>query len=157
MGRYWSTINGREGKFMFGVQSSDDPGALGMHEQEPTHIDYYADEDDVEDITENLDKQYDELGVPQEKRIYYIKKDNWQEYDKYEQEVLHDKVFMEVREDDEEEKAKHGHEIVWASRKEGYICYEIKGKALCLARVRLALSILSDIKDEGCCELEAEL
>lgn len=48
MGRYYYTDNGKEGKFMFGVQPSDDPDYMGMIEQEPTSIDYYADKDNVE-------------------------------------------------------------------------------------------------------------
>lgn len=156
MGRYYYTDNGREGKFMFAVQSSNDPEYLGMHEQERTSIDYYADEDDVPDIRKKLDEQYDKLGVPTENRIYYCK--DYKEMNEYEDKYLHDKVFVSVSHEDKDAMEKHKGEIGFASSKgNDYTDYEIKGNALALARVRLALNILSDIKDGGSCCLNAEL
>lgn len=155
MGRYYNTNSGREGKFMFGVQPSDDAGHMGMHEQEPTSITYYADEDDVEKIKRRLDRQYDYLGVPQEDRLYYCKDDK--EMMDYEDKVLHDKVFETV-EDTPETRKRFSRETPWASDKEGYLDFEIgQGRCLALARIRLALVILSDIKEHGYCELDAEL
>ena len=145
MGRYYYTDNGREGKFMFAVQSSDDPEYLGMHEQERASIDYYADEDDVPDIRKKLDD-----------RIYYCK--DYKEMDEYEDKYLHAKVFVSVSHKDKDAMEKHKGEIGWASNKgNDYTDYEIKGNALALARIRLALNILSDIKDGGSCYLNAEL
>lgn len=155
MGRYYNTNNGREGKFMFGVQPSDDAGHMGMHEQEPTSITYYADEDDEAKIKRRLNKQYDYLGIPVGERIYYCKDD--QEMMDYEDRVLHDKVFETV-EDTPEVRKRFGKETPWSSGKEGYLDFEIsQGRCLALARIRLALIILSDIQDNGYCELEAEL
>lgn len=151
MGRYYNTDNGREGKFMFGVQSSDDPEYLGMHEENPSYINYYADTQDVPEIKKKLDEQYDLLDVPKDKRIYYCK--DYKEMDKFEDEFLHCKVFVTVKDGDERYKGQVG----WYNGKEGYTDYEIPGKAICLARIRLALNILSDIKDTGSCSLEAEL
>ena len=159
MGRYYATETGREGKFMFGVQPSDDAGYMGMLEQEPTSVDYYADKDDETKIRLMLDEQYDLLEIPQDKRIYYTDKD-WKTYDKFEGEVLYPKVFVSVKEDDEEEMAKHKGEIKWAMGKEGYVSFEIGKKrvrTLALARIRLGIVILSDIKDTGECWLNAEL
>lgn len=155
MGRYYQTDHGREGKFMFGVQPSDDPQVMGMHEQDPTSVYYYADTDDEETIKASLDAQYDILGVPKEERIYYCK-DAKEAYE-YEKRVLEDKVWVSVADDDKETLEKYKDEVKWASDKEGYTNFEIKGHALVLARIRLGLDILSDIKDEGFCSLEAEL
>lgn len=155
MGRYYNTNSGREGKFMFGVQPSDDPGEMGMREQDPTMITYYADDNDVELIKENLDKQYEVLGVPKADRIYYCKTNK--EMADYEDKTLRSSVWVDVREDDEVEMKKHEKDTRWYCPKDGYVSFEIPGKALALARVRLALIILSDIKDEGYCSLDAEL
>ena len=69
MGRYYRTDNGAEGKFMFGVQPSDDPAEMGMHEQDPQVINYYADEDDgncyyaiYENIGDENDEDWTEWG-----------------------------------------------------------------------------------------------
>lgn len=155
MGRYYHTDNGAEGKFMFGVQPSDDPAEMGMHEQDPQVINYYADEDDVPTITKKLDEQYDKLGVPKEQRIYSY--DKYEEAIKFEEDVLTDRVFIHVKADDTEARKKYGN-ITWCSSKgNDYVDYEKEGMAICLARVRLALDILSDIKKTGYCSLEAEL
>ena len=79
MGRYYETNTGRRGKFMFGVQSSDDPGYMGMNEQDRSYIDYYADRDDEQKIRNKLDEQYDILGMPKGKRLYTYKEEK--EYD----------------------------------------------------------------------------
>lgn len=156
MGRYYETNGGRGGKFMFGVQSSDDPEYMGMHEQEPATVDYYADKDDIERIKNKLVEQYDILGVPKDQRKYYCK--DCKEMAKYENEVLHDKVFVTVNVKDEQAMKQYEGKDRWCSEKgDDYIDYEINNNALVLARIRLALDILSDIKDDGYCLLTAEL
>jgi hypothetical protein len=158
VGRYYDTETGRSGKFMFGVQPSDDPGFMGMQEQEPSTIQYYADKDMRADIKKNLDKQYDLLDVPKDKRIYYCK--DLQDYDAYEKKELTDKVFVSVREDDKEEMEKYKGKIRWADDKPGHVSFEIgkeRERTLVLARIRLGITILSDIKDTGECWLNAEL
>lgn len=141
---------------MFGVQPSDDPAEMGMHEQEPLVVNYYADEDDVPNITKKLDEQYDKLGVPKEQRIYSY--DKYEEAVKFEEEVLTDRVFVHVKEDDTETMEKYKNNTRWCSSKgNDYVDFEKEGMAICLARVRLALDILSDIKATGYCDLEAEL
>lgn len=154
MGRYYVTDGGREGKFMLAVQSSDDPELLGM---QPTSITYYADEDNAKNIKSMLDQEYDSLDIPKGKRVYYRDKDDYKDWCKYEDEVLHDKVFVSVRDDDKETLAKHDGETRWGSNKSNYSDFEINGNAIHLARIRLAVDILSDIKDNGYCTLDAEL
>ena len=168
MGRYYNTSTGREGKFMFATQSSDDPGYLGMSENQNT-IDYYADETDVEKITAKLDEQYDILGLPKEERIYRLPKPTKENslveedelYEKWENEHLRGKVWESFHKNNfEEAKAKYGDKAThWTSDKGNeYTDFEREpGLCLALARVRLALVILTDIAEDGCCELGAEL
>lgn len=137
---------------MFGVQYSTDPEEMGMSE-DPTYIQYYASDEDEPRVRERLDRQYDLLGIPNDKRMYYMK--DWGEYDKYEKDVLEDKVWIKCKVGGEEDK-KHGGETRWAGDSDDEVMYERKGMALILARIRLGLVILSDIKDEGYCSLEAE-
>ena len=142
MGRYYYTDGGREGKFMFGVQSSDDPEYMGMSE-DPSYIDYYASDDDAPKIKKRLDEQYDILNVPKDKRIYYAKTSK--DYDDFEREELENKVWIKVK-----DKTK------WYCEDKGYTMYERDNMALVLARIKLGVNILSDIKDEGYCSLRAE-
>lgn len=173
MGRYYNCDSGRSGKFMFAVQNSDDPEFLGMSEDTST-IHYYASEDDVDKITERLNEQYDILTVPKEDRIYVYPKgedgnDDIAAYDEWEKRVLYSKVWRDVKtsdlDEEEKEKEKEGGEknkndiaMRWSSEKgDNYVAIERPGgTTLALARIRLALTILSDIKDEGYCSLEAE-
>ena len=58
MGRYY---NGDiEGKFWFGVQSSDDAEFFGAIGSEPNYIDYYV--DDIEAVTKGLNNCKNALG-----------------------------------------------------------------------------------------------
>lgn len=154
MGRYYNTNTGRTGKFMFGVQNSDDPEYMGMSE-DPSYIQYYASQDDEPKIRKKLDEQYDILGVPNDKRMYTY--GDYGEYDKYENSELADRVWVTVNVNDKDELAKYDGQTRWASDKgNDYVCFERSGMALVLARIRLGTTILSDIKDEGYCSLEAE-
>lgn len=164
MGRYYYSGSGRSGKFMFGVQNSTDPEYMGMHEEEPTNINYYAGAEDVDYVTSKLDEQYDILGLEQEHRIYSFKEllrpgENGIEkeeirYQEWEDKYLHDKVWETVKEEEVENKTG----VRWASDKEGCVDLELgDGLCLALARVRLGLIILSDIEDNADCNLEAEL
>lgn len=137
---------------MFGVQSSNDPEYMGMSE-DPTFIQYYASKDDEPKIKAKLDEQYDILGVPKEKRMYYAK--DLEAYDRYENEELEDKVWVKVKDGSEEEKQFNG-KTKWYCEDKGYTLYERENMALVLARIRLGVNILSDIKEKGYCSLEAE-
>lgn len=137
---------------MFGVQPSDDPQYMGMSE-DPSYIEYYASEDDEPQIRKRLDEQYDILNVPKDKRMYYAK--DLEEYDKYEREELDHRVWIKVKDDSEEAKQFEG-KTKWYCEDKGYTMYERENMALVLARIRLGVNILSDIKDEGSCSLRAE-
>lgn len=87
MGRYYYDQDGREGKFWFAVQPSDDPGTvfhLNEEEGDESTIDYEG--CDSEFIKKKLDEQYDILGVPKRERKYRIrdeKKFVWEKLEKY--------------------------------------------------------------------------
>ena len=162
MGRYYDTSTGREGKFMFATQDSTDPQYLGMRENQ-NFIEYYADTDDVENITAKLNEQYDILDVPEKDRIYLLPSENVNDdeaMERYENEVLWDKVFESFHHGDlHKAHKKYGKKAThWGSKNgDEYVDFERKdGRALALARVRLALIILTDIAEEGYCELRAE-
>lgn len=161
MGRYYSTYSGREGKFMFAVQPSDDPEFMGMTEN-TSQIHYYADESDKREIRKRVKEQYEILGVPREDRLYVFPKtkdgkEDTEKYAKWEEEKLYPKVWKNVKYDEateEEKKAAH-----WASTLgNDYFAIELeKGKCLALARIRLGIDILTDIENDGVCELDAEV
>ena len=155
MGRYYETNTGRRGKFMFGVQDSTDPEYMGMNEQERGYIEYLADRDDEQKIRDKLDEQYDILGIPKDKRLYTYKEE--EEYDDYEKKHLIDKAFVDVKEDDKKEMEKYKGKTRWYCERKGYVSFEIANNALALARIRLATTILSDIREDGECYLQAEL
>ena len=52
MGRYYS--GDIEGKFWFGVQSSDDASFFGGEVHEPNHIDYYFDNDHLSEVKKGI-------------------------------------------------------------------------------------------------------
>ncbi|MAH46364.1 hypothetical protein CMI37_11070 [Candidatus Pacearchaeota archaeon] len=60
MGRYY---NGDiEGKFWFGVQSSDDADFFGSEGTQPDQLEYYFDEDNLPDIKKGIATCLEELG-----------------------------------------------------------------------------------------------
>lgn len=150
MGRYYSS-NNFDGKFGFGVQSSDDPSIFGMEEQEPSEITYYLEGTDEAKAhcKKVIDEQYDFLGVAQEDRVYEIEKggDIWELEEKY-----YDSGFREWTE--ELDKGK----IPYSSDKWKNGAVEIKdGIELAWCRVSLGCRIYSDLVKDGYCELTAEL
>ena len=60
MGRYFS--GDIEGKFWFGLQSSDAASRFGSEECEPQYIDYYFNEDNLEEVNEEIEKIVTILG-----------------------------------------------------------------------------------------------
>lgn len=146
MGRYYNTNTGRGGKFGFACQSSSDPhDYFGMHEQEPTEITFYADNDDTDKIKSKLDKIYDEASVPQKERIYELNKNDDEHQDFSNR--YHDYFF---------EKCKRG-EGNFAGENGTTEREVFKNAHLALSRLWLGLVILTDIKEEGYCSLDAEL
>lgn len=146
MGRYYNTNTGRGGKFGFACQSSADPHEyFDMHEEEPIEITYYADKDDVDNIKAKLDKIYDQANVPTNERIYELdgSDDEYQDFHN-----RYHKYFFERCESGEGNFAGEN----------GTTEREVFEKAhLGQSRLWLGLVILSDIKDEGYCSLDAEL
>lgn len=143
MGRYYNTTTGRSGKFGFGCQSSTDPEEFfGMVE---TCITYVADEGDVEDIKAKLNQIYDQAGVPQKERTYVLdgSKDEYEDFYKR----YHKYFFERCQEGEGSFAGENG-----ITEREVF-----KNAHLAMSRLWLGLIILSDIKDEGECELDAEL
>lgn len=154
MGRYYNTSGGREGKFGFGCQPSTDPGDyFGMSEEDPTSVTYYADAKDRVHIKLQLDRAYDKLGVEKEKREYYEPNENYDEWINNMHDFLNKYAFEDIKDEDWDGKATR-----YASEKPGYTSVErIDNAFLWVCRVFLGIKILSDIKDDGYCSLDAEL
>jgi predicted DNA-binding protein YlxM (UPF0122 family) len=71
MGRYY---NGDiEGKFAFGVQPSNDADFFGVMGTEPSVLEYYFDETNLEDINEGIKKCENQLGEYKDKLDYFFK------------------------------------------------------------------------------------
>ena len=159
MGRYYSTQTGKEGKFWFAVQPSDDPAKVyHMAEIEPDdewdeesgYSDNYADyeADDAEEIKGYLDGQYDILGVPKEERKYECKNEGeyvWEDLTKY--------FLTEEQTKDEDGKDTIGYHM----GDDKPTMYPIsREKELAASRVQLGLVIYNTILAEGICMLNAE-
>lgn len=159
MSRYYSTQTGKEGKFWFAVQPSDDPRTVfHMSEVEPddewdeeseyseTYTDYES--DNADEIKDHLDEQYDILGVPREERKYKCENEGeyvWEDLAKY---------YLTEKEPPKDE----------AYKVCGYYMGEDKPtmfpisseKELAASRVQLGLVIYNTILTEGICMLNAE-
>lgn len=157
MGRYYQTATGREGKFWFAVQPSDDPQKIyGMDEVERDDddeydygdtVDYYTDDKDY--VRNKLEEQYTILGVPPDRRRYevdiragYV----WDELDDY---------FLTTQEPPRDQ---DGYRPAGYYMGEGKPTkYPIsKGKELAASRVQLGLIIYNDIIESGSCSMTAE-
>lgn len=64
MGRYYS--GDIEGKFWFAIQSSDAASRFGGEEIEPSYIQYYFSEDDLESVETEIQAILDTLGEKKE-------------------------------------------------------------------------------------------
>lgn len=128
MGRYY---NGDiEGKFWFGVQSSDDAEHFGAIEQEPAYINYYV--DNLEDVEKGLKEARQKLGVD-EQRL----NDFFSSIDSYNDEMIikhyKDNYQIEITERD------------------------VNNKLTLLARIDLGEKIHKVVKEQGYCSFSAEL
>lgn len=65
MGRYYS--GDIEGKFWFGIQSSNDADFFGQQGQEPSHLTYYYDKDDLPQIKSGIKECKKHLGQNKKK------------------------------------------------------------------------------------------
>ena len=160
MGRYYSVQTGKEGKFWFAVQPSDDPKTVyHMSEIEPDdeldeesgYSDNYTDYEssDAKKIKKHLDEQYDILGVPKEERKYKCEEEGkyvWEDLAKY---YLTEK---------EPPKDAMGHTACgYYMGDDKPTMYPISSeKELAASRVQLGLVIYNTILTEGICMLNAE-
>ena len=130
MGRYY---NGDiEGKFWFGVQSSDDPEFFGMEEQPKYFIDYYIDEERIDVVKEALSICIQKLRWDHAKLKRFFSTTNG-----YNDEMIIDWY-----------KKQSGREI----GKD-----EVMYKLMWLARYELGKKIYHKVKEQGYCGIEAEL
>ena len=159
MGRYYSVQTGKEGKFWFAVQPSDDPKTVyHMGEIEPDdewdeesgYSDTYTDYEsaDAKKIKKHLDEQYDILGVPKEERKYKCEDEGhyvWHDLAKYyltEQEPPKDEAYKVCG---------------YYMGDDKPTMYPISSeKELAASRVQLGLVIYNTILTEGVCMLNAE-
>jgi hypothetical protein len=74
MGRYYS--GDIEGKFWFGIQSSDDASYFGGEEYEPNHISYYFSKSDLPEIENGIKNCKKELGIYRKKLDKFFEKAN---------------------------------------------------------------------------------
>jgi len=91
MGRYYS--GDIEGKFWFGVQSSNDADFFGVEGCEPSYIDYYFDEDNLPDIKAGIKKCKEALGDNKKKLDEFFKKNQM-----YNDEMLTKAGFTDIKE-----------------------------------------------------------
>lgn len=158
MGRFFNTETGRNGKFGFGSQPSTDPGDFfDMHEEEPSEIIYTLEKNNYDAVKEKVDELYDKLEVPKDRRIYYIKKEG--EEGKL-GDLLEEYAYKKVNRTEVKRYDKidgFEHKTYYNEEKHKVFIERFKDAGLCCSRVRLGLVILSDLKDDGYCELRAEL
>lgn len=159
MGRYFQTETGRYGKFGLCSQPSTDPGDFfEMEEQEPNHITYTLDKNNYDMVKEKVDGLYDKLKVPAKERIYYLKREGGKE-DKL-GDLLEKYAYKKVNNAEVPRYNKidgFDHGQYHCDEKHKVLIDVFEGAGLCCSRVKLGLVILSDLQDDGFCELDAEL
>tara|TARA_R110002126_G_scaffold38070_1_gene114058 strand:+ start:502 stop:879 length:378 start_codon:yes stop_codon:yes gene_type:complete len=125
MGRYY---NGDiEGKFYFGVQSSNAADQFGVTGYQPEHLEYSFEEVDIKAIEEGLNKIEEELGL-----------------DNSELEIFFNKRFAYNTQDIKQETSLKTSEVI-SNNLQLYADWEL-GK-----------QILDCVKKTGCCSFTAEL
>ena len=72
MGRYYS--GDIDGKFWFGVQSSNAADRFGVTASEPSYINYYFDEENLEDVENEIKNIKESLGEWKEKLDNFFNK-----------------------------------------------------------------------------------
>lgn len=155
MGRYYNTQTGKEGKFWFAVQPSDDPRTIyhmddvSEYDEEEDYESYSDYESsDAEKIKKHLDEQYDILGVPKEERKYECEKEGeyvWEDLAKY---------YLTEKEPPKDEAYKVCGYYMGEDKPTMYPIS--KDKELAASRVQLGLVIYNTILTEGECLLTAE-
>lgn len=93
MGRYYS--GDIEGKFWFGVQSSDDADFFGANGCEPNYLEYYFEKEDLPSIKEGIAECKKELGEWKKKIDDFFDKVNGYNDDIVKKHGLNVKTFNE--------------------------------------------------------------
>ncbi len=137
MGRYYE--GDIEGKFWFGIQSSDDADFFGSTGFQPDHLEYYFDEAHREKIEHGLAQCLDHLGSKKELLDDFFKTHNG-----YTQEEICKVLDTPVPErgmptDNVNNKSKYHYYLMW------------------YARYELGKKILDRVKSDKFCSFRAEL
>ena len=129
MGRYYS--GDIEGKFWFGVQSSDDGEFFGAKDREPNFVNYYVEE--IEPVEEGIKECHEALG------------ENLMRLDEFFNSCengYNDEMIVDWY------KQKYDQKITES---------DVMGMLEWYARLRLGEKIYDCMKEKGYCEFEAEL
>jgi hypothetical protein len=136
MGRYYE--GDIEGKFMFGIQSSDDADFFGSAGFQPDYLEYYFDESNLEKIQQGLDMCLEQLGDKKQLLDDFFQED--QGYTREEVcEVLNVPVPKPGISIEAHKKSKYHHYLEW------------------YARYELGKKILDRVKSDKFCSFRAEL
>jgi len=133
MGRYYH--GDIEGKFWFAVQSSNDADFFGV-EGEATHVNYYYDEDHLDQVKEGIKDCKSSLGGYKKLLDNFFKTDGKEGYN--------DKMLTDYL----NKNANHS-----GTHSENGVKFFLEW----YARLELGKQILKCIKDNGQCNFEAEL
>ena len=157
MGRYYTSETGRSGKFALGKQPSSDPGDFfGMEEMQPNEIIYTLEKDNYDMVKKKVDGLYDQLKIPKEERIYYLKECDEDKLGdllgKYAYKKVNNAEIKRYNKIDGFE-----HQTYYCGEKNKTVIDAFEDAGLYCSRVRLGLVILSDLQDDDHCELRAEL
>lgn len=136
MGRYYE--GDIEGKFWFGIQSSDDADFFGSAGFQPDYLEYYFDESNLEKIQQGLDMCLEQLGDKKKVLDNFFKEG--QGYTREEVcEVLNVPVPKPGISIEAHKKSKYHHYLEW------------------YARYELGKKILDRVKSDKFCSFRAEL
>ena len=130
MGRYYDgDING---KFWFAIQSSDAPARFGAQTYEPNYINYYFDEDKLEEVNEELIKIHINMNGNIEKLDDFFAQTNG----------YNDKMIID-----------------WYKKEYKEIITEARVKEMLeeYADYGLGMEIAACIKEKGQCDINAEI
>ena len=139
-------------------------------EDDPTYIHYYLDgsEESQAYCKRVLDEQYDIVGFPKDKRVYYIDKEEdlepvYQENRKHIYKIVEKGTSKDIPYGGEKDwwKAFAPKELQSLTDEEFNKKYDVvpesDKKVLAAARIILGIKILSELERDGFCDLDAEL
>lgn len=136
MGRYYE--GDIEGKFWFGIQSSDDADFFGSSGFQPDYLEYYFDEEHLDKIQKGLDECSQHLDYRKDLLDDFFKKNNG-----YTQEQICELLDIPVPKTgisvEEHNKSKYHYYLMW------------------YARYELGKKILDRVKSDKFCSFRAEL